>query len=201
MTRFIIVRHGHTKGTEKQRYFGRTDMPLSLQGISQIKYLKKNIGRLPVDYIYTSPLKRCVQTASILKGNKSAKIEVSNDLIEIDFGDWEGLTLYQMMKRNPKKFNTWLKDFPNFHMPNGESVVNMVKRVKIFWKNVLGKHKNENVLITSHGGPSKVIIMDVLGLSMRYFWRLSIDTGSISLIESSYSIPLVKAVNLWGRLS
>lgn len=195
MTRFFIVRHGHTKGTEEHRYYGKTDMPLSRKGITQIKGIRKNLRGCPVDYIYTSPSKRCLETAEILR--KGARIEIPSDIREIDFGDWEGLTLTQMHKKNPKKFNDWLSDFSNFRMPGGESVKSMIKRVDRFWRYVKNRHNEGNVLIVTHGGPAKVIVMRVLGLPMKNFWQLHISTGSVSVIESN----MVKAINLWGRLS
>lgn len=184
-------------------------MPLSRKGISQIKKLK-----LKADYVYSSPLRRCMQTANILLGKRHIPIEISNDLIEIDFGEWEGLTLNQMKKRNPRKFKSWLYNFipprenpgdgsafgmsprrgattasaatgvnqwgsTNFKMPNGESVKDMVRRVNRFWNYVIKKHRGCNVLIVTHGGPAKIIVMRALGLPMEYFWRITIDTGGV----------------------
>lgn len=166
----FILRHGHTKGTEQHRYYGRTDIPLSKCGIGQIKRLK-----LKADYIYSSPLKRCVQTAEIIGG----PIEISKDLIEINFGDWEGLTLQQMQRRNPRKFNSWINDFTNFQMPGGESVKSMIKRVDRFWEFVTKKHKRGNILIVTHGGPAKIIIMKAFGMPMEKFWSLHIGTGEL----------------------
>lgn len=201
MARFIIVRHGRTKGTEKNKYYGRTDLPLSMSGIAQARRVKQNMGKFNYDYIYTSPLKRCMQTAGILRLKKTTPLKMSKDLIEIDFGEWEGLTLLQMKKKNPKKFNKYLYDFTNFHMPEGESVKNMIRRTKRFWINVLQKHKKGNILIVTHGGPAKVIIMDALRLSLVNFWRFNLSTGAVSVIETFNNIPIVKAINLWGRLS
>lgn len=201
MARFIIVRHGHTKGTERQRYYGKTDMPLSRLGVAQIKKIKKNIEDYPINYIYTSPLKRCIQTADILRGRRSIPIEISQDIIEIDFGSWEGLTIPQMKKRNPRKFNNWLYDFINFKMPDGESVKDMIGRVGYFWRKIIDRHNEGSILIVTHGGPAKVIVMKGLGLPMKNFWHLHIGTGSVSVIESFNNIPMIKAINLWGRLS
>lgn len=166
----FILRHGHTKGTERHRYYGRTDIPLSKSGIRQIKKLI-----LKADYIYSSPLKRCIQTAEIIGG----PVEISNDLIEIDFGDWEGLTLKQMQRRNPRIFNKWLNDFTNFRMPRGESVRNMIRRVERFWKYIIEKHHSGNILIVTHGGPAKIIVMKAFGIPMEKFWNLHIGTGDL----------------------
>lgn len=145
-------------------------MPLSEEGKRQIKKL-----RLKPDYIYSSPLKRCVETAFFI----GEPIEISNDLIEIDFGDWEGLTMQEIQKRNPRKFNNWLYDFKNFRMPGGESVRSMVKRVDRFWKYVAEKHRQGNILIVTHGGPAKIIIMKLFGIPIEKFWSLHIDTGEL----------------------
>lgn len=167
-------------------------MPLSKSGIEQIKRLKLK----KVDYIYTSPLKRCLQTAKIL----GKRIEISNDLIEIDFGEWEGLTITQMQRRHPRKFNMWLNNFADTKMPGGESVKAMIRRVERFWEYLRKRHNNGNILIATHGGPAKVIIMKALGLPIKNFWHFHIDTGGVSVIESFDGIPMVRGINLWGKL-
>ena len=194
--RLILVRHGETTGTEHGRYYGRTDMPLNVKGAEQARKLYKWLERYPFHYIYTSPLKRCKETASIIKGKCNIPTIISPELQEIDFGKWEGLTLTEMQRQNPKRFNSWFLDFEKFRMPGGEDVIVMIKRVQRFLKKVIRKYPQKSILIVTHGGPAKVMVMAALGLAISNFWRLHIATGSVSVIEFMGDEPLVRCFNV-----
>lgn len=83
-----LIRHGLTKGNLDGLYIGHTDMPLCSQGIEQIKKMKKDYTYPAADYVFSSPLKRCVSTAKLIYPN--IKPIIIEDLIEYDFGQFEG---------------------------------------------------------------------------------------------------------------
>lgn len=197
-SRLIIVRHGETKGTANRRYYGRTDMSLNATGIEQAKRLRKWLKRYPLHYIYTSPLKRCKETASIIRGRRKIPTTIIPELQEVDFGKWEGLTLTEMQDRYPRKLKLWFLNFERFQMPGGEKVGDMIRRTRKAWRGVVKRHPHpqESILIVTHGGPAKVMVMSALGLSMKNFWRLRIDTGSVSVIESVREALLVRCINV-----
>lgn len=195
MTRFYIIRHGETKGTHNGRYHGLTDISLNSLGKSQAKNLNKMFKKIPINYIYTSPMKRCIETANIIKAKRNIPIIKSGKLREIHFGKWEDLTLNEMYKQNPNKFNKWMNNFYRFQMPDGEKVKDLIKRVGIFWKYITQKHKRGNVILVTHGGPVKTIIMKALGISWKHFWSFQIDTCSINVIDCIENYTVVKKIN------
>lgn len=194
--KLIIVRHGKTNATEEGRYCGRTDMSLSAAGTEQAKRLRKWIKKCPLHCIYTSPLNRCKETASIIKEKRKIPTIILPELQEVDFGRWEGLTLAEMQNRYPREFRSWRENFSEFQLPGGEKVIDMIRRIKKFWKEVIGKYPQKSVLVVTHGGPAKVMVMTALGLPMKNFWHLHIDTGSVSVIEFMDNIPLARYINV-----
>lgn len=94
-----FIRHGMTEANQSGRYIGRTDLPLSGQGVAELKEFQKHFLYPTVQKVYTSPLARCVQTANLLFPN-SWQQEIE-DLREYDFGEFEGKTLSEL-KNNPK---------------------------------------------------------------------------------------------------
>jgi hypothetical protein len=97
--RMLLVRHGETAMTAQKRYSGRGDVPLSPTGETQAKAVAMRVYQLApaLDAVITSPLRRCRSTARALAGG--APVHVEDDLIECDFGAWEGLTFAEVRSR------------------------------------------------------------------------------------------------------
>lgn len=122
----IMIRHGATKANEEHRYLGNTDESLSVQGITALKK-EKNNGTYPkTDVLFTSPMKRCIQTAEILYPDMQAVIIL--DWKEMDFGDFEGKN-YQDL-REDQRYQKWIDSNGMLPFPNGESRETFIKRSK-----------------------------------------------------------------------
>ncbi len=195
MVKFYIIRHGETTATVRGQFHGTMDAELSREGKEQVKALNKYFRRLPVSRIYVSPLKRCRQTAAIIKGRRNVPLTITRELREIDFGKWEGFTLAQMQRDNPRKLQSWFSDFSGFKMPGGERVKDLIARAAGFWRQVSKRHKSGNIIIVTHGGPAKMIIMKILGLVGKKFWQFHLSTASVSVIEIVDGVPTLRCIN------
>ena len=103
-TRIILVRHGETALTSQGRYSGRGDVPLSDQGEAQAMAAGGRVAGISRDVtaVLTSPLRRCVRTAELIAAEVGGiPVTVVDDLIECDFGEWEGLTFAEAQERWP----------------------------------------------------------------------------------------------------
>ncbi len=152
MVRFLYVRHGHTKYNEIHLLQGRIDIPLSELGIEDAKQTKDALKDYKIDEIYTSPLKRAYQTASIINEDRNIPLYIADELIEMNYGDLEGTTLL-----NPELPAMRARFFTRF--PNGENYLEVATRIYPFLKSVEEKHKGEDktVLLVSHMGVYRVI--------------------------------------------
>lgn len=122
--RISILRHGITDANENGIYIGKTDLPLSENGreVLQEKYETHEYPK--VQKVYTSPLERAVQSAEILFPDR--ELVVVDDLREMDFGVFEGLSVDDLIELD--SYKKWLKGGLDNPPPNGESLRNMMLR-------------------------------------------------------------------------
>ena len=149
--KIIFIRHGKTVGNLERCYIGRTDELLCDIGKNEISEKKYP----DCDIVFTSSMKRCIQTAEIIYPDKNI-IEVS-DLNECDFGDFEGKN-YAELSGNTD-YQEWIDSGGKMQFPNGELPENFKKRCLKAFENIVFRYKNFEVLaFVVHGGT----IMSVL---------------------------------------
>lgn len=120
-----LIRHSFTEANETGMYIGsKTDLPLSKKGKDALLNMMDEYKYPRVERVYTSPLLRCKQTCDILFPDR--QIIVMDDLKELDFGDFDGKTVDELIDRDDYK--TWLKGGINNSPPNGESIQDLVVR-------------------------------------------------------------------------
>lgn len=153
-----FIRHGITKDNIEGIYCGITDTPLCDEGKEQLMKMKEEYLYPDTQFIFTSPLTRCKETAEILYPN--LKPIVIEDLTEYNFGEFEGKTAEELQKKQPN-FEPWLKGEPGVRPPFGESNEDFAKRVcNCFVKIVDGviKTGTEDLVIVTHGGVISTIL-------------------------------------------
>lgn len=117
------IRHGMTRANEEHRYLGKTDEPLSEKGIRFLQEKKKKSFFNAPEFLYASPMKRCVQTAEILFRRKPVLIP---EWKEMDFGQFEGKN-YEELKDNPD-YQKWINSNGTLPFPGGESREQFIRR-------------------------------------------------------------------------
>ncbi len=164
-----FIRHGKTKGNLERRYIGRTDEPLCESGICELK--AHNYPK--ADFVISSPMKRCQQTANIIFPNQS-KI-IFDGLQECDFGDFEGKN-YKELCAN-KKYLHWLESKGTLPFPNGESHKEFVRRcVKAFADSVSMCEEYKKIAYVIHGG-TIMAIMEEFAVPKKSFYDYQIKCG------------------------
>ena len=156
----LILRHGETMSNGLGKYIGQTDEELSLEGIEKAKKLTKTLAFVP-DKVFVSPMKRCVQTAEIVFGDKGTDIE---EFKEIDFGDFEGKN-YQELSFN-QDYQKWIDGGGKGAFPNGEATEDFISRCMDGYKKVLSilddNHIQRAALVV-HGGTIMSILSTIYG--------------------------------------
>lgn len=177
MQSYVIhfIRHGDIDDTNKGRYIGSTDVPLSGSGRESLKRYDAEFIYPGTQAVFTSPLKRCVETAQILYPQQ--KPIVIDQLRECDFGAWEGKTGDEL-KADPE-FKRWLAGEKDSKPPRGESGMEFTSRIcTVFEQLVDGLMKtgyNEAVVIT-HGGVI-MTLLSVYGLPRAKSFEWVMDNG------------------------
>ena len=151
MTKFIIVRHGQSKANECGYLVGNREAPLSKLGERQADAVCKYIlGKYKIDVIYSSPLSRACDTVKGVAEELNMPIIKEDQLREMDFGKWEGLTLEEIKNNFDNGYSKWAKDVGVFVPPCGESMSEVQARVVRKIKEIGIKEDGKTVLIGAH---------------------------------------------------
>jgi len=184
-TRLILVRHGETALTAQGRYSGRGDVPLSEQGEAQAMAAGGRVAGISRDVaaVVCSPLKRCTRTAELIAAELgNVKVTVLPELIECDFGDWEGLTFGEVRERWPAELDRWLES-TSVAPPGGESFQTVAKRVRGAVATLKSAYPSSTVVVVSHVSPIKLILRDALAASDAFLHRLFLDAAGVSTMD------------------
>ncbi|MFI5896414.1 bifunctional RNase H/acid phosphatase [Actinoplanes sp. NPDC051513] len=184
-TRIILVRHGETALTKQGRYSGRGDVPLSDEGQAQAMAAGGRVAGISRDVtaVVSSPLGRCVRTAELIAAEVGGvPVTVVDDLIECDFGEWEGLTFAEVQSRWPSEMSAWLGS-TSVAPPGGESFQAVAKRTRAAMATVLKSYAGGVVVVVSHVSPIKLILRDALAASDAFLHRLFLDPAGVSTMD------------------
>lgn len=193
MQKIFLIRHGITEQNEQRRYCGISDVCLSSQGREQAQSLADLLNREKFDSIHTSPLKRCLETSSLIAKSHDITPEPLAGLSEINFGLWEGLTFDEIQSRYPDQLKLWSEDPDDFTFPQGESVCNFRKRVLSSLDTILTDQGNS--LVVAHGGSLRVIICHLCGWPMKNLHSFELDPASLTILIHYENSTVARVLN------
>jgi probable phosphoglycerate mutase len=185
-TRLVLLRHGETTLTAERRYSGRGDVAMTALGVAQIEAAAARVAATTerVAAVVTSPLDRCLRTAEAVSAAAGGvPVRVEPDLIECDFGDWEGLTFAEVRERWPEALDKWLAS-ASVAPPGGESFDDVTARVRRVVSRLLDEYAGAAVVVVSHVTPIKLILRDALAAGESFLHRLYLDAAGISIVDS-----------------
>lgn len=142
-------RHGSTIWNVEGKIQGRIDIPLSEKGKEQANELYEAFKDIHLDLVFSSPLSRAFETATIATKGKNIKIIKDKRLQEMNYGDYEG--------KDHNSFDVSItKKMFAYRYPNGESYLDVAKRVYSFLDEIKDKYSNKDILVVSHYGVGRV---------------------------------------------
>ncbi|OPZ84805.1 MAG: Phosphoserine phosphatase 1 [Firmicutes bacterium ADurb.Bin419] len=190
MLELILVRHGETDGNIRQTYLGWTDSELNENGISQVHLLRDRLKDTKIDGIFSSPLKRAMETAKIINENFKLDIKYSDGLKERNFGIWDDLTHKDLTNRYPSEYNEWVEDWIKYRIRDGESAEDAYDRTAAFIKEVIKSGIEGSLMIVTHLGTIRFILAYLLGVGIENSWRFRVGNASITRVEikDGYSV-------------
>lgn len=206
LTKLYLIRHGETEGAETKRYKGHIDVPLSDNGIEQIKRLADYLNNSPtplldkrgqkkINAVYCSDLSRAVKSAEIIAGPLGLKPIIVNGLKERSFGKWEGMSFDEIADKYPDEFKAWADNPLEFSPMDGESTLEIRERAMEAFNLLIDKHRGEDIAIVAHGGINRVIICELLGIPLENIFRIEQDFAAMNLIEFYDGYPVAKLIN------
>ena len=179
-TTTLLLRHGQTSLSVERRFAGRGDIPLTDLGLQQAAAAAAGIAeRSRVDLVVSSPLRRAWQTALAVAERTGAPLTSDDDLVETDFGSWEGMTFAEVMARWPDEMTAWMAS-ADAAPPGGESFASVANRVSAALDRLLTAHQGETVVIVSHVTPIKTMVCRALLAPSAALFRMHLDVASLS---------------------
>lgn len=181
MLEILFIRHGQTDWNKNGRIMGARPVPLNREGIRQVEEAAKALDSIDIKAVYTSPLKRAVQTARLLARGRSMRVVEAPELSEIDYGDWVGKTFdevirypaYRLYHTNPARAQA----------PRGEKMKDVLER-GVRWVETMrqGHRRGGRIMAVSHADVIKVILTHYLNLDLNEMLRMRIDNAAVSIL-------------------
>jgi len=181
----VLARHGETEWSRDGRHTGRTDIPLTDEGRRQAELLRGALAEWSFSKVLSSPLERARETCRL--GGLDARAETTDDLLEWDYGDYEGITTAQIRERRPD-WNLWRDG-----CPNGEDAASVGARVDRVIAAVEGA--DGAVALFAHGHVLRVLAARWLGLGPESGALLALGTGTLSVLGYERETRVVRRWN------
>lgn len=162
-TTVILVRHGQSIWNEERRWQGQADPPLSDVGRAQARRVAERLRAEPIAALYSSDLRRALETAQIIGERLGLEPRPDSRLRELDLGAWSGLTGEEIARREPEQWQAWV-NYEDIRPGGGETFGEMQQRAMAALREIIAAHPSETVCVVTHGGIVYAVLGHVLGL-------------------------------------
>jgi probable phosphoglycerate mutase len=196
MTKILLTRHGHVDGIKPERFRGRAPLDLTARGRAEAAALAQRIatGWRPSD-IYTSPMGRCIETATAIAKACGIAAKTCDDLTDIDYGAWQLKTFAEAKALDTGSFDAWFMRPQLVRFPNGESLQDLVARAANALRMVLARHPAETIVLVAHDSVNRALLLEFLDQPLSAYWRIAQNPCCLNEIDVSGERISVLRVN------
>lgn len=196
MVRIILIRHGQTEWNRIERFRGRVDLPLDDVGLRQAEAVGRRMAlEWELAAVYASPLARAVQTAEAIATACDLAVQPLPGVIDIDYGEWQGLSPQEVSERYPELYRAWLAAPQTVHIPGGESLDDVRCRGMAALDEVISGNPGRTIALVSHTVVNRVLLLSILGLDNSRFWSIRQETAAINTIEWEEDVFTLVSLN------
>ena len=181
----VLVRHGETEWSRDLRHTGRTDIPLTERGREEARMLRDALSEWTIGRVLTSPLSRAVETCEL--AGMATGAEICADLLEWDYGEYEGITTEQIRSERPG-FYLWRDG-----CPGGETAAEVSARVDPLVEELKGAQRD--VALFAHGHLLRVLSARWLGLPPEDGALLALSTATLSALGFERETAVIRRWN------
>ncbi len=194
--RLFLLRHGQTALSRANMFCGRRlDPPLTSEGREMAVAFADAYKDTPWRAIYASPLERAISTATPLATAVGLPVLRRDELAEVDYGKWDGMTVEEVSNQFHTEYERWTAD-PAWNPPTGgETAVALAQRMTRAIEEIDHAYDDGNVLVVSHKASIRVALCALLGVDVgRFRYRFGCPVGSVTIVEFGAHGPLAEAV-------
>ncbi len=182
-TRIYLIRHGEVEGAGTPRYNGQADVSLTQRGREQYETMADRLSGERITICYSSDLTRCAWGAELIAPRFGIEPQKSDQLRELNIGDWEGLTWQELSSRYPAQWQGRLDDIVGYRVPNGENLLDVNRRVMPVINRIVASHIGEEVLVVAHGGVNRVILLNAIGAPLSALFNIEQGYCCLNIID------------------
>lgn len=203
--RLHFLRHGQTAGSRENLFCGRNlDLALTPDGVAMARAFAAFYQDIPWRAIYSSPLRRTLETAAPAAEAFGLPVRTLDGLAEIDYGEWDGRTKEYVDQTFHDDYVRWTAD-PAWNAPTGgETAIALARRMLEAVQTIVAEQgggagkdhtADGDVLVVSHKAAIRVALCGLLGVDVgRFRFRFACPTGSVSLVEFGEHGPMADAL-------
>ena len=169
-TLLYLVRHGATDANLKRPYVlqGRgIDLGLNETGREQANAVARFLTDHEFAHVYSSPMKRAVETAQMIAADRDVRISAVDGLQECDVGKWEGMDWDSIMQKHPDEYRAFIDNPAKVPYLDGESYGHVLRRARLVIGNLLLRHRGESIVVVAHNVVNRAYVSALLGLELR----------------------------------
>lgn len=182
--RLLLVRHGETEYNRRGLALGRDDVPLNERGLWQARRAGEALSGEPLTAVYSSPLRRALDTAEQVASPHGLEVRVEERLIEMEIGDVEGYTFAEVRERHPGLLEAWMSDDgPSQPMPGGERLLDVDERAWAVVSDLAARHGDETVAVVAHNFVILCVLTRALALRLAEFRQLKHAPAAVAELE------------------
>ena len=194
----LLIRHGETALNAESRFRGRFDIDLNDRGRQQAEALARGLPHsFPIDHIYSSPLKRCLETARPLATALGLAVVAEPRLIDLDYGEWQGRLIEEVAEQSPQDYAAWLGPsvgrpvgpgdlsfrFPQTRVAGGEPLGAPAERLRSLIDDVAERHQGDVVAMVTHNVLCQMATCLLLNEPLESFQSVRHDPGNVSVFR------------------
>jgi broad specificity phosphatase PhoE len=184
-----LVRHGQVDNPQKIVYGRQRGWRLSDRGRQEAEAVARHLGGRPIARVYTSPLERAVQTATVIAGTCGGEVEPRDDLVEaLLCAPWEGLPWREVKRNRSREWARYLfRPLEVCEVP--EDLRALAARMETALRAIAAAHPEQQVVAVSHGDPLKAGILTLTGGDLRELHLRPVPTGGLVSVELDAAGP------------
>jgi broad specificity phosphatase PhoE len=197
-TTLYLLRHAATDANlaRPARLQGRRhNPPLARLGVRQAELTRDFLAVRPIDQCYASPMRRAVETATIICEPHGLRPKLLEELTECDVGTWEGLDWQTIRGRDPEYYQRFLENPAQHGYPDGESFADVYERASGVLEELLRLHVGQAILVVAHHVVNRTYLAGLLGLPPNRARLVSLDNCGISIVERQGEATVVNTLN------
>ncbi|MBC8389212.1 MAG: alpha-ribazole phosphatase [Actinobacteria bacterium] len=199
--KLFLIRHGQTLWNREGRYQGEMDIGLTRVGFKQARLAAKYLSKVDFSNIYSSPLRRAIDTANIINKTKNLKIIARENLKEINFGKWEGMKFDEINRMFHDDYQNWIGDPYNNSPTGGESFKKLEGRTTVEIDKIVNENGDgSSVAVITHGGVILSLLVHWLQIPLSRWKSIIQRQGAINIAVIDRGFPYISAINYTGHL-